>query len=288
VIKRIRKPRLSRSLGGDIGIFIFLGLGAAFMSMPLVFSINNAFKPLNELFLFPPRFFVKNPTMDNFTDLMVLMSKSWVPITRYFYNSIKIVVLGMLGNVIAGSLAAYALSKHDFPGRKLVNEAIVLSLMFASAVTNIPNYLTISYLGWVNTHWSIIVPAWQWTLGLYLMKNFIDAMVPNTLIEAARIDGASEFRVYAQVVMPIVKPAWLTLIILVFQNLWSLTGGQFLYAEELKTLPTALNQISAGGIARQGVAAAITLMMMSVPIIVFIINQSKIVETMGTSGMGGE
>ena len=106
--------------------------------------------------------------------------------------------------------------KHDFPGRKLVNEAIVLSLMFASAVTNIPNYLTISYLGWVNTHWSIIVPAWQWTLGLYLMKNFIDAMVPNTLIEAARIDGASEFRVYAQVVMPIVKPAWLTLIILVF------------------------------------------------------------------------
>lgn len=288
MIKRIRKPRLSRSLGGDIGIFIFLGLGAAFMSMPLVFSINNAFKPLNELFLFPPRFFVKNPTMDNFTDLMVLMSKSWVPITRYFYNSIKIVVLGMLGNVIAGSLAAYALSKHDFPGRKLVNEAIVLSLMFASAVTNIPNYLTISYLGWVNTHWSIIVPAWQWTLGLYLMKNFIDAMVPNTLIEAARIDGASEFRVYAQVVMPIVKPAWLTLIILVFQNLWSLTGGQFLYAEELKTLPTALNQISAGGIARQGVAAAITLMMMSVPIIVFIINQSKIVETMGTSGMGGE
>ena len=105
MIKRIRKPRLSRSLGGDIGIFIFLGLGAAFMSMPLVFSINNAFKPLNELFLFPPRFFVKNPTMDNFTDLMVLMSKSWVPITRYFYNSIKIVVLGMLGNVIAGSLA---------------------------------------------------------------------------------------------------------------------------------------------------------------------------------------
>lgn len=288
MIKRIKTTRLSRSLGGDIGIFILLGLGAAFMSMPLVFSISNAFKPLNELFLFPPQFFVRNPTLDNFTDLMVLMGKSWVPISRYFFNSILIVVAGLLGNLITGSLAAFALSKHDFPGRKLLNEAIVLSLMFAPAVTNIPNYLTISYLGWVNSHLAVIVPAWQWTLGLYLMRNFIDAMVPNSLIEAARIDGAGEFRIYAQVVMPIVKPAWLTLIILVFQNLWGVTGGQFIYAEELKTLPSALGQLAQGGIARQGVSAAITLMMMAVPIIIFVINQSKIVETMGTSGMGGE
>lgn len=285
---RIRKKRLSRSTGGDLVIFFFLALGAAFMAMPMVYTISQAFKPLNELWLYPPQFFVRNPTLNNFNDLLVLMGQSWVPITRYLFNSLFIVIVGMLGNVITGSLAAYALSKHVFPGRKLINEVIVLSLMFTPAVTAIPNYLTISTLGWVNTYWSVIVPQWQWTLGLYLMRNFITAMVHDSLLEAARIDGASEFRIYAQIVMPLVKPAWLTLVILVFQNLWRETGSMFIYAEELKTLPYALGQVAAGGIARAGVSAAITLVMMSVPIIVFIFNQSKIVETMGTSGMGGE
>jgi ABC-type glycerol-3-phosphate transport system permease component len=284
----IRKKRLSRSLGGDLVIFFFLALGAAFMALPLVYTISQAFKPLNELFLFPPQFFVRNPTLNNFYDLLVLMGKSWVPISRYFFNSVFIVIGGLSGNLITGSLAAYALSKHDFPGRKAINQIIVLSLMFAPAVTSIPNYLTIATLGWVDTYWAVIVPHWQWTLGLYLMRNFMEAMVPDTIIDAARIDGASEFRIYAQIVMPMVKPAWLTLIILVFQNLWKETGGMFIYAENLKTLPYALGQLSSGGIARAGVASAISLIMISLPIIVFVINQSKIVETMGTSGMGGE
>lgn len=269
-------------------IFAFLAAGAAFMALPLVFAISNAFKPLNELFIFPPQFFVRNPTLNNFTDMLVLMGQSWVPMSRYFFNSVFIVVFGMLGNVIMGSMAAYALSKHVFPGKNFINEVIVLSLMFAPAVVQIPNYLTMSYLGWVNTYAAIIVPAWAFTLGLYLMRNFMEAMVPDTLIEASRIDGASEFRIYAQIVMPIVKPAWLTLVILVFQTLWAVTGGMFLYSEEIKTLPYALSQMALGGIARAGVASAVTLMMMSVPITIFIINQSKIVETMGTSGMGGE
>jgi len=285
---RIRKKRLSRSTGGDIVIFFFLALGAAFMALPMVYTISQAFKPLNELWLFPPQFWVRNPTLANFNDLFVLMGKSWVPITRYLFNSLFIVIFGMLGNVITGSLAAYALSKHKFPGRDIINEIIVLSLMFTPAVTSIPNYLTISWLGWVNTYWAVVIPQWQWTLGLYLMRNFITAMVHDSLLEAARIDGASELRIYAQIVMPMVKPAWLTLIILVFQNLWRETGSMFIYAEQLKTLPYALSQIASGGIARAGVSAAITLIMMMVPIIVFVFNQSKIVETMGTSGMGGE
>lgn len=285
---RIGKTRLSRSTGGDLFIFVFLAIGAAFMALPLVFTISNAFKPLNELFLFPPQFLVRNPTMDNFYDLIVLMSQSWVPISRYLFNSLFIVIAGMLGNVVAASLAAYVLAKHDFPGRKVINEVIVLSLMFAPAVVAIPNYLTMAWLGWVNTYAAVIVPHWASTLGLYLMRNFIEAMVPDSLLEAARIDGASELRIFSQIVMPMVKPAWLTLIILVFQQLWGATGDMFIYSEELKTLPYALNQVAQGGIARQGVAAAITLVMMSIPIIVFVINQSQIVETMGTSGMGGE
>jgi len=285
---RIRKKRLSRSTGGDVLIFFFLGLGAAFMAMPMVYTISQAFKPLNELWLFPPQFFVRNPTLDNFNDLLVLMGKSWVPITRYFFNSLFIVIVGMAGNVLTGSLAAYALAKHVFPGRKAIEQIIILSLMFTPTVTSIPNYLLMSRLKLINTYWAVVIPQWQFTLGLYLMRNFIGAMVHDSLLEAARIDGASELRIYAQIAMPIVKPAWLTLIILVFQNLWRETGALFIYREELKTLPYALSQVAAGGIARAGVSAAITLIMMTVPILIFVINQSKIVETMGTSGMGGE
>ncbi|MDI9420340.1 MAG: carbohydrate ABC transporter permease [Bacillota bacterium] len=285
---RIRKKRLSRSTGGDLVIFFFLAIGAAFMAMPMVYTISQAFKPLNELWLFPPQFFVRNPTLNNFNDLLVLMGKSWVPITRYLFNSLFIVLVGMAGNVLTGSLAAYALAKHVFPGRKAIEQIIVLSLMFTPTVTAIPNYLLMSRLNLINTYWSVIIPHWQWTLGLYLVSRFMASMVHDSLLEAARIDGAGEFRIYAQIAMPIVKPAWLTLIILVFQNLWRETGALFIYREELKTLPYALSQVATGGIARAGVSAAITVIMMAVPIIIFVINQSKIVETMGTSGMGGE
>lgn len=283
--QKIYRHRLNRGVAGDIVTLIFLSAGAIFTALPLVFAISNAFKPLNELFLFPPQFFVRNPTLQNFTDLFTLMRQSWIPMSRYITNSLFIVIMGMAGNLFFGSLAAYALSKHDFFGRNFVNRMIVLSLMFAPAVVRIPNYLTIAFLGWIDTYWAVIVPAWASTLGLYLLKNFMDAMVPDSLLESARLDGASEFTIYWRIVMPIVKPAWLTLIILSFQQLWSVTGGEFIYTETYKTLPYAFDQIVRGGIARQGVGSAAALIMMSVPIVVFIVNQSQIVETMGTSGI---
>lgn len=284
----LRHKRLNRSTGGDVLIFTLLALGAAFMAMPMVYTICNAFKPLNELFIFPPQFFVRHPTMDNFNDLFVLMAKSWVPISRYFFNSLLIVALGTAGNVAFGSMCAYALSKHNFPGKEALNQLIMFSLMFSGVVLMIPHYLLISYFGWMNTYWAIIVPAWAMTLGVYLMRNFINAMVHDTLLEAARIDGATEFDCYWRVVMPIVKPAWLTLIILAFQQLWGNQGELYLYAEQLKPLPYALNQIVGGGVGRAGAAAAVTVVLMIVPITVFIINQSQIVQTMGTSGITGE
>lgn len=284
----LRNKKLSRSTGGDLVIFTILAAGAAFMAMPMVYTISQAFKPLNEIFIFPPQFFPRHPTVDNFNDLFVLMAQSWVPMTRYLFNSLLIVTAGTTGNVLFGSICAYALSKHEFPGRKLFNSLILLSLMFAGAVLLIPHYLTMSYLGWINTYAAIIVPAWAATLGVFLMRNFIDSMVHDTLLEAARIDGANEFYIYWRVVMPIVKPAWLTLMILSFQGLWGNQGALFLYAEELKPLPYALQQIVGGGVGRAGVASAVTVILMSVPITVFLINQSQIVQTMGTSGITGE
>ncbi len=282
---RIRSRRVSRSVGGDIGIFLILGAGAVFMSLPMVYIVCSAFKPMNELFLFPPQFFVRNPTLDNFKDLVILMGDSWIPFSRYTFNSFLIVILGTGGHVFFASLGAFAISKYKFPGAKLFSTLVMLSLMFAPQVTAIPNYLVISRLGWINTYASMIIPTWGMSLGFYLMCKFMDSMVPDTLLEAAKIDGASDFMIYRKIVMPIVKPAWLTLIILSFQQLWADTGARFIYSEKLKTLPYALGQIAASGVARWGVASAVALIVMIIPIILFIFNQAKIVQTMGTSGI---
>lgn len=281
---RLRDKRLNRSTAGDIFIFTVLGISAAFMSLPLVYAVCNAFKPLNELFLFPPQFFVRNPTLDNFRDLFMLMGQSWVPFSRYISNTLLITGLGTAGHVLIASMGAYAVSKHVFPGSRLFSEMVVLSLMFAYQVTAVPNYIIMSRLGWINTHLSMIVPAWGMSLGFFLMSKFM-VQVPDELLEAARIDGAGEFRTWWSVVMPIVRPAWLTLIILSFQSLWGDTGGRFIYKEALKTLPYALSQIAAGGLARAGVGAAAGLIMIVIPIVIFVYNQSNIIETMGTSGI---
>ncbi|MDB8565712.1 ABC transporter permease subunit [Turicibacter sanguinis] len=278
------KKRLNRSKLGDFSLFLFLGGFGLFSAWPLLFIVNNAFKPMDEIFMFPPQLFVKNLTFTNFYDLLIVIGNSWVPFSRYFFNTILITLAGTFGHVIFASMAAYPLAKFKFPGSKFIFNIIVLSLMFAPQVTEIPNYITISSLGLVDSYWAIILPAFAYPLGLYLMKQFMEG-IPMSLIEAAKIDGASEFEIFWKVVMPVVKPAWLTLVILVFQQLWVATGGNFIYSEELKTLSYALNQVVTVGIARTGVSAAITLIMMIVPITVFVITQSNIIQTFATSGM---
>ncbi len=279
----IHKP--TRSLGGNLLVLLFILAGACFSVLPLIYAVSNAFKPLDELFIWPPRFFVRNPTLDNFIDLLVLMAGSWIPFSRYVLNTVLISVLGTAGHVILASMAAYALSKHKFPGANLFFSMVILSLMFARQVTAIPNYLIMSRLGWVDTYLAIILPAWAMSLGLFLMKQFMDAMIHDSLLESARIEGASEWVLFWRVVMPNVRPGWLTLIILAFQSLWNETGGQFIYSEQLKTLPYALNQILAAGIARAGVGAAVGVVLMIVPITVFVVNQSRVIETMGAAGI---
>ena len=278
------KKKVNRSLPVTILLFLFLVGMAAFMAIPLVFAVNNAFKPLNELFMFPPRFFVRNPTLDNFTDLLAVMNDSWVPLTRYFFNTVLITLLGTGGHIILASMAAYPLAKYKFPGSKLIFQIVVLALMFSPHVTTIPNYMVMSGLGWINTHLSLIVPAMAFPLGLFLMKQFMEQL-PDSMLEEAKIDGASEYRVFWQIVMPNVKPAWLTLLILQFPMLWGSDGGMFVYNEELKTLNYALQQITQAGIARAGVGAAVALILMIVPIILFIVSQTNILETMSSSGM---
>lgn len=283
-ISSTKQKRLNRSFMGDLFLFLFLAVFAAFMVVPLVYTVSNALKPINELFLFPPTLLVRHPTFNNFVDLFHLMSSSWVPFTRYIFNTVFITFAGTIGHVLLASAAAYPLAKHRFPGRTILFSIVVLSLMFSPKVTNIPNYVIMSWLGWIDSYAAIIVPAFAYSLGLYLMKQFME-QIPDSLLEAAKIDGASEYRIFFQIVMPLVKPAWLTLTILSFQTLWGTWGGNFIYSEQLKTLPYALNQIIQGGIVRAGPGAAVAMFMMIVPVTIFIVSQSSIIQTMASSGM---
>jgi ABC-type glycerol-3-phosphate transport system permease component len=289
VVKRLvrliqPKNALNRSPWGDLTLIFALLLFGTFSAYPMIFIINNAFKPFNEIFIFPPKLFVRNPTLDNFVDLINLMADSWIPITRYVFNTLFITIVGTFGHVILASMAAYPLAKHQFRGNQALNKIIVYSLMFNATVTAIPGYVIMSGLGLVDTYWAIILPAFAFSLGLYLMKNFM-VQIPTLYIESAFIDGASHYQIFWKIVMPLVKPAWLTLTILSFQTLWGATGGQYIYNESLKPLSYALGQIVGGGIGRTGVVAAVGLFMMVVPVIVFIVSQSSIIQTMAHSGI---
>ena len=284
---RIRGHRvvLNRSRGGDALIFIMLALLGTVMFFPMLYAIFNAFKPLEEFFYFPPHYIPRRLTTENFTYLFQLMNTSWVPFSRYLFNTIFITAAGVSGNLIVASLAAYAIAKIPFPGRNGVFQVIQKSLMFTTVAGGIISYISMSLLGWIDTYLAVIVPSWASATNLYLMKQFMDSNVPDAVLESARLDGSSEVSTFFKIAMPMVKPAWLTLIVFSFQGLWQMGASQYIYTEQFKTLNYAINQILIGGAVRTGAQAAAGFIMMIVPIVAFLLSQSQIVETMGSSGM---
>ncbi len=279
-----KKKDLNRSKGGNFLVFLMLLLLGSFMALPVVYSIVQAFKPMEEIFIFPPRFTVQNPTVKNFKLIGQLAGSLWVPFSRYLFNSVFVSFAGTLGNVLISSMAAYPLAKHDFVGKKVLFKLVTLSLLFTGGVIELPRYIVMTKLHIINTYWALILPTIASSMGLFLMKQFMEQL-NNSLLEAARIDGMNEFQIFIRIVMPLVKPAWLTQIIFAFQGVWSMTGGNYIYREDLKLFPTALSQIQSGGIARAGVAAAASLVMLIPPVIMFLITQSSIMETMAHAGI---
>ena len=280
----ITRRHPNRSIAGDIGIYFLLILVGAAMVFPLVFLIGSSLKPLDEFFRFPPPVWPQNPTTDNFSDLFVTMGQSWVPFSRYLVNTVFITFAGTFGHLVIASMAAFVLAKYEFPGGRTFFALVTTCLMFSGYVTGIPNYLIMSRLGMIDTYWALILPAFAAPIGLFLMKQFMEGL-PTALIEAATIDGASTFGVFWHIVMPNVKPAWLTMIIFSVQGLWNTSAATVTYSEAKKTLVYALNQIQAGGIARTGQVAAAQVVIVSVPIIIFVLSESQILETMASSGI---
>lgn len=282
--QRFRFKRKNRSVTLDILMFLFLGFFAFFSVWPLLMIIFNAFKPMSEIFLYPPQLFVQAPTLNNFRDLSILISNSWVPVSRYIFNTLFITAAGTTASVIIASMAAFPLAKYRFPGSRVMSEIVTYALMFNGTVLTVPIYLIMSYFNLVDTYLAILLPACAHTLGLFLMRNFM-TQIPDSLLEAAKIDGAREFKIFSSIVMPVCKPAWITLIILSFQTMWGETGGQLLYTEKLKPFSYAISQIVHSGVSRTGAASAASLIMLVVPVTVFIFCQNNVLETMATSGI---
>ncbi len=274
----------NRSVSGSMALLIFLTAFALVSMFPVVFMVSNAFKPINELFIYPPRLFVIQPTASNFSELFAIMADSLVPFARYLFNTLFIVLMGCVGHIVLSSMAAFPLAKFRFPGSEFMSKLIVYSLMFTSSVTAVPTYMIMSRLHLVDTYWAVIFPAFSLPLGLFLMKNFME-QVPTALIDAASIDGSSYFGMLWRIIMPAVKPAWITLFIVCFQGLWGNSASNFIYTESRKPLAAMLQNLSGSGVARTGVVAASSLFMFVVPLAAFIISQSNVMETMATSGI---
>ena len=280
----VRNRRASRTRFGTLMIFLFLGLLGAFMFLPLLYSILNAFKPLEEIYMYPPRFFVRNPTTENFSLLLKLTANLWVPFSRYVFNSVFVTAACTVRHTVVASMVAYPLAK--FPHLRLqgVFRVVVLSLLFSSTVLWIPQFIILSRLHLVNTVWVFILPALPSAVGVFLMKQFME-QIPFVLVESALIDGASHWRTFWQIVMPQVKPAWLTLTVFAFQASWNQASGGLVYDEQRKLLSDAIAQIMAGGYSRVGPSMAGTVMMLIPPILLFLFTQNQVIETMAYSGI---
>ena len=285
-MKKTGKSRITRSLTANVAIFFFLGLMGLFTAIPLLYAILNSFKPINEIFLYPPRFFVQNPTLLNYQQLIKLGQDMLVPFERYVFNSLFVSVVTTVVYLIIASMAGFALAKFKFFGGVIIFQVVVFAILFRPEVTAIPQYNILSSLNMIDTYWALIFPALSGSFGVFLMRQFMSA-IPDEILEAAQIDGADEFKTFRKIVMPMVKPAWLTLSVFTFQGIWNATGIQYIYTENMKMLPTALAQVSTAGIARAGVASAIAVFLMIPPIVLFIVSQNSIMETMSHSGLKG-
>lgn len=271
-----------------IFILILVGLLVAFCAIPLVCLVCRAFMPLDELYAYPPRIIVRHPTISNFTDLLSSLSSSTVPFTRYIFNSLWVTLVTVFCTIIVCSMGAYGMVKHKPIGAATIFTIVIAALGFSGHVTKIPNYMIVCGMGLINSYLALIIPSVATAYNFFLMKQFCEQM-PDSLLEAARIDGAKELRVFWTIVMPLLKPAWSTLFVLTFISSWNDSFSPLVYitSDAMKTLPLALQTISggAGVVARSGTVGAATLLTTAPTIIIYLIMKGQVLQTMAYSGI---
>ena len=276
--------RAGQKKSHNAGIFLFLLFMGVLMAMPIYLAVIMSIKPAQEWFIFPPKWYAIDPTLDNFRDMFRVAGNLWVPFSRYVFNSVFVTFTITTAQCLFASMAAFVLAKGKFRGQKKLNSIIVIALLYQSNVIYIMQYVVMAKMNMINSPLALILPGIASPMGLFLMRQSI-SQVPDAMIEAAKVDGASMFTICWKIVMPNQKPALMTLIIFAFQASWNLQGGSLIYREEWKTLPTVVQQAAASGIARQGVAMAAAVFMLIPPVLVFMAAQKNVIETMAHSGI---
>ena len=273
-----------KKAGGTVFIFIVLFVLGAFMILPIYLTLVMSVKPVEELFVFPPKLYTLNPTLDNFKDMFDTLNEMWVPFSRYVFNSVFVTAAVTVSQCVFSAMAAFVLAKYKFPGSRFLNSVIIIALLYQSNVIYIMQYIVMNKLHLINTYWALILPSVASPICVFLMRQSI-SQLPDSIIESAKVDGAGAFTICWKIVMPNQKPALMTLIIFAFQAAWNIQGGSFVYDESLKTLPTVVQQAAESGLARAGVAMASSVFMLLPPVIIFMAAQKYVIETMAYSGI---
>ena len=273
-----------KKAGGTVFIFILLFVLGDFMILPIYLTLVMSVKPVEELFVFPPKLYTLNPTLDNFKDMFDTLNEMWVPFSRYVFNSVFVTAAVTVSQCVFSAMAAFVLAKYKFPGSRFLNSVIIIALLYQSNVIYIMQYIVMNKLHLINTYWALILPSVASPICVFLMRQSI-SQLPDSIIESAKVDGAGAFTICWEIVMPNQKPALMTLIIFAFQAAWNIQGGSFVYDESLKTLPTVVQQSAESGLARAGVAMASSVFMLLPPVIIFMAAQKYGIETMAYSGI---
>ncbi len=280
-----RYKRFTRSRFGNFFYSFILIVAGLFTIIPLIYSIITSFKPLDELLAFPPKFFVVRPTFKNYIALPELLSNLQVPLSRYVVNTFFVTVSITVLQVFVSSMAAYVMCQVKNIITKIFFALVQFALLYNATTLEVPQYLIFCKIGILDTFWAYILPALASTMGVFLIKQFMESSIPTALIEAAHIDGADAHTIFWQIVMPLAKSSWLTLTLFSFQGAWAATGGNLIFSEELKTLPSVMGSVVSSGLARSGSAMAVTVLMMIPPITIYMLTQSNVLETMSTAGI---
>ena len=283
--QKARYKRFTRSRFGNVLYFLFLIIAGLFTILPLIYSVVTSFKPLDELLAFPPKFFVVRPTLKNYVALPELLSNLEVPLSRYVINTLFVTFSITFLQVIVSCMAAYVTCQVKNRATKLLFMIIQFALLYNGTTLAVPQYLIFCKIGIIDSYWAYILPALASTMGVFLVKQFMESSIPEVLIEASRIDGAGAGRIFWQIVMPLAKPSWMTLTLFSFHGALTATGGSLIFSEKLKTLPSVMGSVVAGGLARSGSAMAVTVLMMIPPILIYMITQSNVLETMSSAGI---
>jgi len=283
--KRQKRLRIQRS---QLPAYIALTPMVLLSLLPILYIVFTAFKPIGELFAYPPKFITLRPTFDNFRKLFEASENTVFPLSMYLFNSVVSTVLVVFLGMAIALCAAYVLSKKRFRGREFIFKMNTLSMMFVATAVSIPRYLVVKEVGLLDSFFANVVPMLALPVGVFLLKQFVDQL-PDALVEAAKIDGANDYQIIWKIVLPIVKPAMSTVAILLFQHSWNSmeASNLFINTESLKTFAFYMNSLSnsGNGVAGVGMSAAAALLMFLPNVILFVIMQSKVMSTMAHSGL---